>query len=168
MKPHRHAALVLLAWAALALSGGCILFNSPPVADFTFALSQRYAPCVVNFDASLSCDPDGIVIKHEWSFGDGSTGVGKLATHTYSASGAYTVTLEVADDHGASSSSSATFDIHEPYAKGITAAFEASPRSYMVPPFTVQLDASASSSDHGVITAYSWGFGDGKIGRAHV
>ena len=41
-------------------------------------------PCNVIFDASLSCDPDGNITNHQWSFGDETSGTGALVEHIYS------------------------------------------------------------------------------------
>jgi PKD repeat protein len=51
------------------------------------------------FDGCNSCDNAGLV-SYEWHFGDGSTGNGMTATHTYSQPGTYTVILVVRDSAG--------------------------------------------------------------------
>jgi len=53
----------------------------------------------VTFEASVSSDNLGIV-SYEWDFGDGTTGSGETATHTYTKEGTYTVTLTVRDAAG--------------------------------------------------------------------
>lgn len=42
---------------------------------------------VVTFDASGSYDLDGSILSYDWAFGDGTTGVGRIATHAYSSKG---------------------------------------------------------------------------------
>ncbi len=54
----------------------------------------------VPFDGSGSFDTDGTIIYYHWDFGDGSTGSGAAATHTYSAPGKYHVVLTVTDNDG--------------------------------------------------------------------
>lgn len=51
------------------------------------------------FDASASTDNYDIK-SYKWDFGDGISGVGNTASHTYSDSGSYTVTLTVTDESG--------------------------------------------------------------------
>jgi hypothetical protein len=39
------------------------------------------------FDASASSDTDGTITSYAWSFGDGTTGSGVTASHTYAVGG---------------------------------------------------------------------------------
>lgn len=94
---------------ALVLLSGCFLFpNDPPVATFTSTPSEGGAPLSVSFDASGSYDPDGLVTSYRWSFGDGTSGSGMIATHIYAQPGTYTVQLTVEDRRQASSAATAT------------------------------------------------------------
>ena len=111
----RLTATVLLAPLILSFVTACFLFNSPPVASFTFILSRRDAPCVVSFDASSSYDPDKIIVEYNWSFGDGSIGSGEATSYTYTASGTYTVNLTVTDNGGKTSSASEAITVMPPY-----------------------------------------------------
>ena len=79
--------------------------NQPPTASFTYSPEKTVVNQTITFDVSASSD-DGEIISWEWDFGDGSTGVGKVITHSYSSSGNYTVTLTVTDDRGAKNSTS--------------------------------------------------------------
>jgi PKD repeat protein len=54
----------------------------------------------INFDGSLSWDPDGTVVGYLWDFDDGSTSSQMNPSHTYSQDGIYDVTLTVTDDGG--------------------------------------------------------------------
>ena len=56
-------------------------------------------------------DPDGNIVQYDWDFDDGSTGSGLFVTHTYTAPGAYTATLTVTDDNGASGSTARTVEV---------------------------------------------------------
>ncbi|MFC9976912.1 LamG-like jellyroll fold domain-containing protein [Spirillospora sp. NPDC127200] len=72
--------------------------NQPPTAAFD--ASCTWEACA--FDASASADPDGSVAAYAWDFGDGKTGTGAKASHTYAAAGNRTVKLTVTDNTGAS------------------------------------------------------------------
>jgi hypothetical protein len=70
----------------------------PPTATFT--ASTEALTVSVNGSAShdaYASEP----ASWEWSFGDGSTATGAITSHTYAASGTYTVTLTVRDVLGA-------------------------------------------------------------------
>lgn len=54
----------------------------------------------ITFDSSASVTPDLGVLSWDWDFGDGSTGQGKVVTHSYSSLGSYTVKLTITDERG--------------------------------------------------------------------
>jgi len=64
----------------------------------------------VTFDAGGSTDNVGVV-SYEWDFGDGTTGIGKTTTHTYTTAGNYTVTLTVKDAAGNYATDSITITV---------------------------------------------------------
>lgn len=66
----------------------------------------------VTFDASGCSDNIGIT-SYEWDFGDGNTGTGLIATHTYAKSGSYVVMLTVWDAAGNSNSDEITVNVEE-------------------------------------------------------
>jgi PKD repeat protein len=70
--------------------------NTPPTARFTFSCSAL----TCSFDGSASADPDGTIQAYSWVFGDGTSGSGRTADHTYAQAAGYTVTLTVTDDAG--------------------------------------------------------------------
>jgi hypothetical protein len=53
---------------------------------------------VVQFDGSLSSDPEGQALAYEWSFGDGETSTAQSPSHVYNGVGTYVVTLKVKDE----------------------------------------------------------------------
>ena len=112
----RIAAAITLAILVLPLVTACFLLNSSPVASFTLTAGSWRSPAVVACDASASSDPDGTIVKYEWSFGDGSTGSGESTSHTYTANGEYTVSLQVTDDEGKTASVSEAVTVLPPYA----------------------------------------------------
>ena len=69
----------------------------PPVAALTSDCNRT----ACEFDASASLDPDGAITSYVWEFGDGTSGSGATASHTYSTGASYTVMLTVTDNAGA-------------------------------------------------------------------
>lgn len=69
-----------------------------PTASFTSTIISKTEPALVSFDASDSVDFDGMIIRYDWDFGDGSTGAGKFIDHPYPTPGTYTTRLTVIDD----------------------------------------------------------------------
>lgn len=84
--------------------------NQQPFAEFTASCSNF--ECF--FDAQASKDTDGSIASYSWDFGDGGTGNGATALHTYKAAGSYIVRLTVADDQGAITNRARTVSIIEP------------------------------------------------------
>ena len=87
--------------------------NAAPTAAFTATPPAADAPLDVAFDASASTDPDGTIASYAWGFGDGTSGTGKAASHTY-AEGTHTATLKVTDDDGATATATLTIKAMRP------------------------------------------------------
>lgn len=85
--------------------------NQPPVAVPNADILSGGAPLLVNFDASWSTDPDGVIVAYAWNFGDGNTSTGVNPTHTYTTVGSFNATLTVTDDRGATVSNSITITV---------------------------------------------------------
>jgi len=49
---------------------------------------------------STSSDPDGVIVRYEWNFGDGTSGDAPDTAKVYRSPGSYTVTHSVIDDDG--------------------------------------------------------------------
>lgn len=125
----------------------------PPVAMFTVSVNGMD----VVVDGSGSFDADGMIVSYAWDFGDGAADVGVTASHTYATEGEYTITLAVTDDDGGIGSASEQVTIVRP--SPLWADFTCT-----VDGLTVNVDASASSSDHGIVS-YEWDWGDGTTGN---
>ncbi len=89
----------------IAASGG----NAAPVPEFSATVDGMR----VNVDASGSSD-DGTIANYAWDFGDGGSGTGATASHTFSAAGEYDVRLVVTDDGGELASLTKTVTIIQP------------------------------------------------------
>ncbi|GAA4373697.1 PKD domain-containing protein [Paeniglutamicibacter cryotolerans] len=64
------------------------------------AFSTTVTGTSAGFDASDATTTTGTITGYNWDFGDSSTGIGRLAQHTYAAPGTYTVTLKVTTSTG--------------------------------------------------------------------
>jgi PKD repeat protein len=88
--------------------------------NFTGTASGNIAP-VANFSSSTSglvatftdssTDSDGTIASRSWTFGDGGTSTATNPSHTYAASGTYSVTETVTDNGGLSNSKTASVTV---------------------------------------------------------
>ena len=122
--------------------------NIPPVADFTYAVTDL----TVGF-TDQSTDLDGNVVAWNWSFGDGNTTSTQNPLHTFTSAGTYPVTLTVTDDGGDVNALSkdvtvTSGDVNSPP----TASF-----SYTCSRLNCQFDGSSSADDDGIVS-YTWTF----------
>jgi PKD repeat protein len=69
------------------------------------------AGAAVTLNGSGSSDLDGTITGWAWTFGDGTTGTGAVASHVYTAAGTYTARLTVTDNEGASASDTAVVTV---------------------------------------------------------
>lgn len=95
--------------------------NKTPIADATLTtpITYDYATqpgALVNFNGTLSNDPDGLIIRYLWNFNDvyPRTATGPMVSHRYKAPGVYRPTLTVVDDLGASATTSVTVTVTGP------------------------------------------------------
>lgn len=143
---------------------GCGFFagNEPPVAVLEASPTRGDAPLTVEFDGSRSHDPDGLIVRFLWDFGDGAHAEGPKAAHVYTANGIYLATLTVIDQFGAKDTDKVRVVVGNPPPQAILTATPVSGW----PPLTVTFDASPSFDPEGdEITRYEWEFGDGARGR---
>ncbi|HET9359727.1 MAG TPA: PKD domain-containing protein [Vicinamibacterales bacterium] len=140
-----------------------------PTASFTFSPSAPALGGSVTFDASgsrLNGAACGPVCSYEWDFGDGTTGTGQLAQHTFQTTGVHTVTLTVTAPGGTSNSTSRSFAIAPPSAP--VAAFAVSPSSPVATQQAI-FDATTSSVGAGAtIVSYAFNFGNGDTASSGV
>jgi PKD repeat protein len=158
-------------WDITVSQVGCVIVDSPtsnvaPTADVGGPYSG-YEGSPVSFDGSASSDSDGTITAYSWDFGDSSAlGTGVNPSHTYADNGAYSVTLTVTDDDGATGTDSTTATIANvaPTVGAIT----------ILPSDVVQVNtlitASASFTDPGTADTHTagWAWGDGTTSTGTV
>jgi len=121
-----------------------------PVAGFMASPTSGVSPLTVVFtDTSTGGEIDTWL----WSFGDGVTSSLQSPTHTYTAAGAYTVTLAVSGPGGSDAISQTDYvTVYAP----AQAAFTAAPMSGPVP-----LEVAFTNTSSGDHDTSLWAFGDG-------
>ena len=112
------AGVAVLLLAALSCQGETSLPNASPTAVLNATPVTGAAPLTVTFDGRGSTDPDGMIVSHQWDFGDGSTATGSTAVHEYLSPGTFTARLIVTDDRNASASAAITITVSEPLTTG--------------------------------------------------
>ncbi len=125
----------------------------PPTAFFVTNVSFQTA----SFDGGGSSAYGGTIASYAWNFGDGTTGTGDTAQHTYATAGNYTVTLNVTDSVGNTGTASEDLEVQD--APPPTAVFTSTATH-----LTGSFDATGSIANSGAITTYAWNFGDGTTG----
>src|SRR5581483_1818258 len=124
--------------------------NRAPVAALSCSATDLTATC----DGSASSDPDGDALSYAYDFGDGATGEGPQATHTYATAGNHTIVLTVSDGKLSSTARavvSTKMPNRAPIAQAACSAVN----------LTATCDASGSSDPDGDALTYAWAFGDG-------
>jgi PKD repeat protein len=131
--------------------------NTPPNAAFSVSTDRGDLPLQVDFDGSLSFDPDGHSLTYEWDFGDGHSGSGQQVSHTYTTQGVFYPVLTVHDGFGGSAIAvQQIFAGNQPP----VAVMSATPESGL-PPLLVNFSAAGSTDPESDPLSYHWDFGDG-------
>lgn len=122
-------------------------------------LTAFYNPVLAQCDASFSGTVSGATVHlvsdttrpglvHKWKFGDGTQGFGSITSHTYAASGSYTVTQIVSDSLGCIDSALRIFTITVPVTCNASFVSQDSAGYHH---FT-----STSTAPGGSISSYQW------------
>jgi PKD repeat protein len=129
--------------------------NASPHADFELACDNNLR-CTFT---DGSDDPDGDVVRWQWSFGDGASSGERNPRHTYGAPGQYEVRLVVTDDDGAEGDRTRTARPDAPAPPPPndppSAEFEVECQELRC----VFVDRSADTD--GRVVGWQWSFGDG-------
>ncbi len=142
--------------------------NIPPVASISADPQEGDVPLAVDFDASLSHDPDGLVVKYEWDWtgaGDGwqwvDTGATPTAQHTFENAGSFDTVVRVTDNLGATDTEYVTVTVTEEGNLPPVADLVGVPTTGDAP-LMADFDATGSQDPDGTIVDYEWDLdGDG-------
>lgn len=136
------------------MNNSVVLFleeSAGPIANFTATPVNGVSPLMVDFTNTSSDSP----LSFEWDFGDGSMSTEENPSHTYTASGRYTVSLSVEGPAGpASVTKTDVIAVFGPVDTDFTADVSA-PQEV---PVTVQFTDTST----GAPTSWEWDFGDGN------
>src|SRR6185312_4270412 len=139
--------------------------NVAPVANFSFVTNAL----VATFTDS-STDSDGTISSRSWNFGDGGTSTATNPSHTYAASGTYTVTLTVTDNGGAQNAKSSPVTVSSGGGGGSTqllgnTGFESGTTST---PWTLSSGVANNDTTDEPAHAGSWDAWMDGYGRSHT
>ena len=108
---YRVRAFNVTAHSAYSNSSTATTPSFPPVVRIVASVLHGPAPLAVHFDGSGSHDPDGSIVSSAWNFGDGTTGTGPSADHTYTMVGWTFASLTVTDDSGLTATEYASIEV---------------------------------------------------------
>jgi PKD repeat protein len=102
------------AWGAEGYSGISGIFGLLPFSDRrpTAAFAATQGAAGVQFDGTGS-QSIATIVSYQWDFGDGMTGSGQSATHSYAESGTYLVGLRVINEDGLEATSHQWLEVAE-------------------------------------------------------
>jgi PKD repeat protein len=136
-----------------------VLGSQPLSVTATESSQTGTVPLEVAF-TGLATGGTGAGYQYLWNFGDGSTGQGPKANHTYTAPGIFTPTVSVSDSQGNYAESTLqAITIAQPSAPPSLSVQASAVPETGVPPVSVPFTSSVSG---GVAPyTYAWHFGDG-------
>ena len=131
-----------------------------PTANFNFT-----SVCVGNatsFNSTSTTNPSGQQINlFSWDFGDGQTGQGQNATHTYQNPGTYQVTLTVSTGGHCTDQITKSVPVYALPSCNFT-------YTTVCQGTATEFTSTATSSPGNNITNYQWNFGDGQTGQGQT
>jgi outer membrane protein assembly factor BamB len=90
--------------------------NQPPTANFNWTPTVPYLNQTITLDASESYDPDGEIVLYEWDWDNDyvyeETHSTPIATHEWTNSGYYPISLRVTDNNGLTSGFTKTIEFN--------------------------------------------------------
>jgi len=137
---------------SLTLAAAVVALEPPPTAQFEPSVTSGFAPLALGFTSQSS----GEITSYSWNFGDGTTSSEADPAHVYAAPGLYSVTLTVSGPTGTGSETKTD----------LVTVLDATPVADFGSDVTggyVPLAVTFEDRSQGMITAWSWEFGDGAI-----
>ncbi|RMF20135.1 MAG: PKD domain-containing protein, partial [Bacteroidetes bacterium] len=135
--------------------------NRPPVATPEADALHGPAPLTVQFTGDQSFDPDFDPLSYLWEFGDGNSSTEANPLHTFNAAGgaptAFTVTLTVSDDQGASDQKTLTITLNNTPPVIQSTSLDNLSTFSVSNPTTLSLSATVSDAEHpNAQLSWSW------------
>jgi PKD repeat protein len=134
--------------------------GTPPTATFTMSPTPATVNQEVFFDAGAS-RPAGLrrIINYNWNFGDNTSASGVATGHVFTATGTYTITLQVTDDAGAVGTTSQTLTVTQGNPTATMTVSVSGPAGNQ----TATVNVTATPSSGASITSYTFDWGDGQV-----
>lgn len=133
-----------------------ILFNPPPIIDFTSTPNAACTYAILQFnDNSVPGNPNDSIVSWIWNFGDGTTSSLENPTHSYTIAGNYSIMLTVITTGGCTNTNSSVPFIVTAYPSP-TAVFSMNSTYLHLPQDVLQLSNQSVGA-----SSYFWDFGDG-------
>ncbi len=133
-----------------------VLFTPPPVMAVSSNGTLSCIPTAINFfDNSITGNVNDPITGWVWNFGDGTSSTSQNPSHTYTASGTYSISVTVTTGGGCTNNSSSAPIVVSAYPFPV-ASFSIN-STYLNLPYDALVCTNQSS---GAIT-YNWNFGDG-------
>ena len=107
-----HNALINISGSGVGTIIENLMIQEPqnvPQASFTKSVNGL----TVEVNGTNSNTPSGSFASYTWNWGDGNTDTGITASHTYSETGIYNITLTVTNDQGQTASQTSTITAHD-------------------------------------------------------
>lgn len=142
------------------VSADVTIQNRLPVASIAYSPEAPFKTKPISFSGTGSTDLDGDqIVNYRWNFGDGTTAVGPVVSHTYASPWDYTVTLVVSDGTDNSVPATVVVSVTDP----MPIANAGGPYNG-AKNIAIRLDATASTDALNRPLTYAWDFGDGNTG----
>lgn len=136
---------------AVGIANVTVLPNKAPIGNFAILPDPPVVGDPIQFDATLSTDPDGAIVMYRWLWSDGVYQTGPVVERTFGTAGSYTVALTVQDNNGAQHTLTAPVTLAT---SDIIAAFDVTPTSG--PAGTIFNATSTTVHPEGLPLNYRW------------